>query len=226
MADHTTYVIFLADESSSMSHLRDSSISSFNEYIDDLKSGVEGDVRLTLAKFNTAVEVVYANRELAKVRPLTHKTYSPGGMTALYDAIGEGVKVTEDSMREGDRAICIVMTDGQENASREMTRSQVRSLIANREAKDNWSFVYLGSDAATFTGAGAIGIATGNVASYQATGMGHAHGMKALANMTVHSHNIDADTFAATKSTRYRSAGIQLKTDGSVPDAPDTKDVA
>jgi len=61
--------------------------------------------------------------------------------------------------------LCIIMTDGEENSSKEYTRKKVFSLIKAKE-KDTWSFVYLGADQDAWSNAKGLGLLKGNVMAY------------------------------------------------------------
>ncbi|CAG2112985.1 unnamed protein product [Medioppia subpectinata] len=84
--------------------------------------------------------------ELDNVPELTAHNYLPGGMTALYDAIAEGVRLADRDKTNDERVICVIMTDGEENSSRETTKEQVRHIISGYEAKGDWTFVYIGEN--------------------------------------------------------------------------------
>jgi hypothetical protein len=47
--------------------------------------------------------------------------------------------------RPNERALCLIITDGEENASRETTLGQVKAVIREREARGDWTFAYLGA---------------------------------------------------------------------------------
>ena len=84
--------------------------------------------------------------ELENVTQLTELDYTPGGGTALYDAIAEGVRLADKDKTEEERVICVIMTDGEENSSKETTKQQVKDIITGHEAKGNWTFLYIGEN--------------------------------------------------------------------------------
>ena len=83
---------------------------------------------------------------LDDVPELTDQTYLPGGMTALYDAIAEGVRLADNDKTEDERVICVIMTDGEENSSRETTEDQVKDIISGQEGRGDWTFLYIGEN--------------------------------------------------------------------------------
>jgi len=69
-----------------------------------------------------------------------------GGNTALFDAVAETVRLADKDKLEDERVLVLVMTDGQENSSRETTREQVQAIIAERTARGSYTFAYIGEN--------------------------------------------------------------------------------
>jgi len=162
-----TAVVFLLDETGSMSGYRDETISGFNEYIDTLRSNGHKKIKFTLTTFNSEkIATPYNAVSLDKVQPLTRDTYEPNYTTPLYDAIVETIKKTEETLAEKKkrRVLFVIMTDGQENAS-STSRQTVFELIKEKESQ-NWTFVFLGANQDSWQAGGAMGMAMGNVANY------------------------------------------------------------
>ena len=80
------------------------------------------------------------------MNPLTDPDYMPDGGTALYDAIAEGVRLADKDKTEEERVVCVIMTDGEENSSKETTMQQVKDIISGHEAKGDWTFIYIGEN--------------------------------------------------------------------------------
>lgn len=101
---------------------------------------------------------------LENVPELTSATYLPGGGTALFDAIAESVRVAQKDKSQEERVICVIMTDGEENSSRETTKEQVKQIIAGYEAKGDWTFLYIGENPEQWTRD--AGMSSGHGVSY------------------------------------------------------------
>jgi Mg-chelatase subunit ChlD len=138
-----TLIAVILDESGSMGVARDDVIGGFNRFVDDQRA-LPDHCRLSLTKFNTVSGVFYPPTVLSQLPPLDEATYTPGGGTALFDAIAETVRVAQHCQHGDERVLCLIITDGQENSSRETTRQQVTDLIRSLEARGDWTFVYLG----------------------------------------------------------------------------------
>jgi hypothetical protein len=77
---------------------------------------------------------------------LTHDSYKPTGLTALYDAVSAGVCITNCIKAKDERVICLILTDGQENASKKTSKSDLKEIITSKESQGDWTFVYIGED--------------------------------------------------------------------------------
>ena len=76
--------------------------------------------------------------------------YSPSGMTALYDAIGESCEsVMSKAKEELDNnlatVVVVIITDGHENASSSYKYEDVQDMIKSLEKTENWIFNYMSS---------------------------------------------------------------------------------
>lgn len=90
--------------------------------------------------------------------------YSPGGGTAMNDAIASAInKIGKwlSDMPEEERPsknLIVIMTDGEENSSKEYTLAKVQEMIKHQTEKYNWTFVYMGMDITNKTAADNLGI--------------------------------------------------------------------
>lgn len=162
-----TKIVFLLDESGSMNSIKDQTVSGFNEYVDTVKK--ETEVTMTLTKFNSAgVKVEYVNKPIKDVPHLTDSTFKPDALTPLYDALGKTISQLDEDLekeKEEYRVLFIVMTDGEENQSREYDKDKIVKLITKKE--DDWTFVYLGADQDAWLEASKFGISSaGSTMSY------------------------------------------------------------
>ena len=174
------HISFILDETGSMMSIKDKTISDFKEYLQQIKSfkGV-----FTLTKFNSnKVEVVYT-KSIKEVPELTAETYNPVDSTPLYDAIGKTVKELERDENKQELLV-VILTDGEENASKEYDKKAITALMKEKESK-GWTFVYLGVGQAAWveghklgmvnyasvnTGARAMNIGTGATKAFFAGG--------------------------------------------------------
>src|SRR5262245_24746252 len=139
-------VYMLLDRTGSMQTIWAETLSSVNAYVQTLAAD-HLDARVTLAMFDshngTQFDVI---RDAVPVRnwvPVTDQEASPRGYTPLYDAIGRlmGLAAADRS----DKAAVIVITDGQENASVEVTREGAKAMFDTARGR-GWDVVFLGAN--------------------------------------------------------------------------------
>ncbi len=173
MTDNTkTLIAALLDRSGSMRGITDDMRGGFDSFIAK-EAGQPGATLVTLAQFDDRYEVVYTDRPISAVPPLTME---PRGMTALLDAIGRfitevgaGLAALLEAQRPGAVTV-LVMTDGHENASKEWTGEAVRALIAQQETVYGWDFVFLGANMDAVEVGTNLGFAPGKSLTYDADG--------------------------------------------------------
>lgn len=167
-----TYIAMLLDRSGSMLTIKNDTIGGFNNFITEQKKA--GDNCLfTLTQFDTGgIDVVHESKPIKEVPDLTAETYQPRGGTPLLDALaktirstGEALKAIPESERP-DKVVFVIITDGQENSSREFNKNQVREMIEHQENVYKWNFIYLGANQDAFSEAGAVGITAAGAANF------------------------------------------------------------
>lgn len=178
--DYTEINIVL-DESGSMAGLRKETIGGFNTFLEDQKKA-PGICKITTTKFNTAFNILHNGADIRTIQPLTEATYSPGGGTALLDAIARTITATGqrlEAMSESDRparVIVLIMTDGEENSSveygGEAGRSKVMEMIKHQTERYNWQFLFIGAQQDAIQTAARYGICASNALSSASTSKG------------------------------------------------------
>jgi hypothetical protein len=84
----------------------------------------------------------------------------------LNDAIGITVRKVEADQPKVDKVVTVIMTDGEENSSREWTHDAVRGLIEQKEKEGSWTFVFLGAGLDAWHQGRSYGVQAANVALY------------------------------------------------------------
>jgi hypothetical protein len=135
-----------------MAIARDDAINGFNDFIKEQR-GVEGEAIVTLTTFNTECNFRYSGIPIEKVDNLNKDTYYPSGGTALYDAVGatiDKVRERHKKLKEEDRpknVIFAILTDGEENSSREYDNVQIiKSKVNQAIAENDYKFLYLAAN--------------------------------------------------------------------------------
>jgi len=155
-------IIVVLDRSGSMTGLKADMEGGFDTFIEEQKKEKSDACTVSLYQFDDKYNVVYENKALEEVPKLN---LNPRGGTALLDAVGKTIGAVTDRYAELDekerpsKVIFMIITDGEENSSREFNRDQIKTLIESSEKKKDWQFVYLGADAKAFDEATSMGVA-------------------------------------------------------------------
>lgn len=153
-----THVCFLLDETESMLARKEETIQGYNAYIESLKSDEGDEVLFTLTTFNKdKLATPHKAEPIKKVKPLTNETYQPQNWTNLYDAIGTTICAIKETVKKKDLVIFTILTDGEENSSKEYTLEAIKKLIKENE-DSGWKFVFLGVGIDAFKGGAAMGL--------------------------------------------------------------------
>ncbi len=186
----------MLDKSGSMESIRSATISGFNEFKND-QTRESGDALLTLTLFDTQFDTVCQAVPIREVPDLDASTYRPSGMTALYDAIGHTMRITDDfvAANKPDQVLFVIMTDGFENSSREFSRERIFQMIEDRRKLASYEFVYLGANQDAYEVGASIGVAAGHMLNYEAVPGEAAKTMKRLShNVRGHRRHADAQS--------------------------------
>ena len=132
-------------------------------------------------------------------------TYSPNGCTAMNDGIGTAIdKIGQwlAAMPEEERPeknLIVIMTDGEENASREYTLAKVKDMIKHQEEKYSWSFMYMGTDIRDTKDADNLGI---NMKAYNTrSNIGNTYACLSKSMSSYRNYDVNLD--AAAKSMAF-----------------------
>jgi Mg-chelatase subunit ChlD len=171
------HVAIVLDESGSMDPMRKEAIDAFNDQIKTIKAGDEKqETTVSLVKFNTEVpEPVFWELPVANVRKITTRDYRPNGMTALLDAIGltvDRLSALPDAEDSNTSFLVIIISDGEENNSKEFSHAPIADRIEKLEKTERWTFVFLGANQDMLKVAQEFKITMLNVAQFAASPSG------------------------------------------------------
>lgn len=160
-----------------MTNLVADTIGGFNTFLADQKA-LPGEADLTLALFDNEYLVIQDGVKLADVPDLDRTTYVPRGGTALRDAIGRTVNVMLAkiaALPEDDRpgkVILLIITDGEENSSREYTAAQIHKMLGDVQMNQGWDVTYFGANQNTQAVGQTMNLDAASSINYDATGVG------------------------------------------------------
>ena len=168
MRSDLTDIKGVVDRSGSMQEMRSDAEGGVIAFIEN-QAKEPGEALLTLVQFDTEYEF------LCKGVPITQAPkfkLEPRGGTALLDAIGRALIETGqrlEAMAEQDRpglVIFVVMTDGQENSSKEFSKAKIKEMTQLQQEKYGWHFTFLGADQDAFAEAREMGIVDAAAADF------------------------------------------------------------
>ncbi|MBQ6357534.1 MAG: VWA domain-containing protein, partial [Clostridia bacterium] len=129
-----TELVFLLDESGSMSGMEADTIGGFNSMIDKQRREA-GEAYVSTVAFSNESRVIHDRVDLKRVEPMTRRDYAPGGCTALLDALGGAIRHignVHKYAREEDvpeHTVFVITTDGMENASHRYSSDEVKAMV-------------------------------------------------------------------------------------------------
>jgi uncharacterized protein YegL len=168
MKKNLTDITVVLDRSGSMQAIKLEAENGLNHFITEQKE-LPGYANFTLVKFDTEYEFEYNGVNIQEVKKCN---LIPRGMTALLDAVGRAINETGDrlnKMEEDSRpglVVFVIVTDGEENASREFTKLQIKEMITKQQSVYNWQFTFLGANQDAFAEAAGMGISAISTMTY------------------------------------------------------------
>jgi uncharacterized protein YegL len=146
----TTHYLMVLDKSGSMANAWDATMSSLNEQIQSIrnlqKKNQDIPIRANLITFNDEVNFNFLDVPAAHLEDISKSSIEPEGMTALLDAAGKGIDIISERKSREDDVVCIIITDGMENASQLYSFNMIAEKIKQKKATGKWTFVILGAD--------------------------------------------------------------------------------
>lgn len=171
MKKNFTEIVFILDESGSMSDLKGDTIGGFNSLLEKQKSE-EGEAVVSTVLFSTESRVLHDRVPIEEIGKMTDKDYCPGGGTALLDAVGDAVKHIGNIHKYArdedvpEHTLFVITTDGMENSSRHFSAAKVKKMISRQQEKYGWEFVFLGANIDSAETAESIGICRDTAVDY------------------------------------------------------------
>ena len=182
-----TELVFILDKSGSMGGLEPDTIGGYNSMLKKQQE-VEGECQITTVLFNNNYELLHDRIDIKAVSPITEKEYFVGGSTALVDAIGSTIHKIVTAQKhtaedfQAEKVIFVIITDGEENSSREYSLEKVKAQIEKQKSEYGWEFIFLGANLDSVETAGRFGIAPERAIDYLADSEGTRLNFKVMAS--------------------------------------------
>ena len=149
---HKVFNLIILDESGSMESIKTATIKGFNEVIQTVK-GIElqfpeQEHLISFVTFNgLGIKTHLFNEPVNKINPIDERDYKPDANTPLYDAMGFSItklRAVSETI-ENYNVLVTILTDGEENASREYNGDAIKKLVEELKKK-GWTFTYIGAN--------------------------------------------------------------------------------
>lgn len=150
--NRTVHNLIVLDESGSMESIKQSTITGFNEVVQTIK-GIEKQFPeqehyVSFVTFNgLGIKTKLFNKPVKNLKEIDEKIFQPEAATPLFDAIGLSVtKLRREIESQKNCSVLVtILTDGEENDSKEYSGAAVKKLIVELKKK-GWTFTYIGAN--------------------------------------------------------------------------------
>jgi Mg-chelatase subunit ChlD len=132
-------VYILLDRSGSMETQWNEALGSINGYVEELPT----KAKIMLAVFDSNGYDVIRATTAKEWKKVTREDASPRGGTPLFDSAMRMMQRIEED--RPDRAVFVVMTDGEENQSQKYRQHEVKAMADRLRSKD-YQVVFLGAN--------------------------------------------------------------------------------
>lgn len=165
----TIHVVDILDVSQSMTGGKiQNATKGINAGIRDLKKDESVKYTYSLCAFSSSVDFYHKQADIQTVNEVS---FSARGMTALRDAIGDTLTYLKDNVKSTDKVLVNIYTDGEENASRRYSSTQIEQLTETLQAQ-NFTITFIGTENDVATVVKDFKIKSSNTLAYDGTAKG------------------------------------------------------
>lgn len=168
-----TYVAIVLDRSGSMSSIHKQTVDGLNEQFAVLRrdADIAGEMEAILIQFDDKIETVF-NGKPSELKNWEIKDFQPRGGTAMYDAVWAAINALKSKVETDDTGFLVcVISDGGENASKEITQLTLSQEIKRLQDSGKWTFTYMLANQDIHQVSRALNVDVSNMASFQANAM-------------------------------------------------------
>lgn len=206
-----TDITLVLDRSGSMSIIQAATQTGVRNFIKDQQDNAKEfglKTAITYVQFDDQYEVVVNGVDIQSFEP---PELFPRGWTALYDAIGKTIHHTGARLRDlqsrlrPGKVLFVIVTDGEENASKEFKFEAIQKMITHQRDVYSWEFLFLGANLDAQKLGTSFGIARGSTMSYSASPLGATAAFAAASDASMLYNN------ARSRSANFSSASYQAQ---------------
>lgn len=198
-----THIAIVLDKSGSMSNIKDETINGLTEQIQAIKGNVKEnqETYVSFVTFGGDVSELFFEEPVDKLDEIDKDSYYPNGLTPMLDAVGYTInklKESTDYKADNHRYLIVIMSDGQENDSKEYNYSTIAKMIKSLQDTERWTFTYMGPMGELDKIEKKLHIPKGNISGYEITVDGAKDATAQITRSTVSymaSKNVKTDSF-------------------------------
>jgi Mg-chelatase subunit ChlD len=141
----TPHLVFILDTSGSMERIQEETTASMRKFFREQPD----DMEVTYVTFSD-------EHTIHPKKPAKHyanASLQPDGCTALYDTL----KAVFELYKDEQQIMCVILTDGQDNASN-THRREINQHVTRLKKEKGWTFLFLGANQDSFTESSSMGI--------------------------------------------------------------------
>jgi len=169
----------LLDRTGSMQGKWTEAVRGVNAYVKNLDGQADNRVTLVVFDLHNGVQFDVLRHSVAAKdwTDFREEEAPPRGLTPLLDALVRICAMAEQ--QNCDKTVLVVMTDGEENSSREATKDTAKAALDRMKSK-GWQVVFLGADFDAFGQAMTVGVLRGQTISVTPQNLSHTMGVAAF----------------------------------------------
>lgn len=209
-ADYT-HIEVVMDKSGSMASIKSDTEGGFNAFMEEQKA-LPGTATITLTEFSSHGDI-HTPWDMIQVQDAPAFQLKPTGNTALLDAIGRSISRLGQTLADmpeetrPEKVIFVIVTDGEENDSREFTLTQIHDMITHQTEVYGWTFIFLGANQDAIQAGHRMGVSAHTSMSYAANAKGVASSYGSVSQLVSLSRSLAPDAVLAF-SDADRSAAM------------------
>lgn len=182
------HVILVIDNSPSMGSYLEAGRAAFASLLTAIRQ-MPGEVDVTLIMFGGYTRTIYVRSPLSQVEGAERMLDASQSSTALNDAVVEGIKIADawKDINDPDTSVFLgIVTDGEENSSRNYSIHGVEAHVAKVQATGRWTIAFAGAGKLELSMQWArnAGIPEGNVTLFEASARGFTEAGQRLSTST------------------------------------------
>jgi uncharacterized protein with von Willebrand factor type A (vWA) domain len=191
-----TEIVVVLDRSGSMGSIASATVEGFNKFLYEQQNS-QGEAFITLVQFDDRYEMNYQSIPVKNASQLIlGESFVPRGGTALFDAIGK----TIEELKTNRDVVFVIITDGEENASKVYKQEAINKMIETLQKEDGWKFIFLAANQDAIKAGNSIGINGTNSMNYAATSAGASRAFSTVSS--------NMATYRSAKSAAYFTADL------------------